>query len=352
MPFAKIIKELRLNNNLTQEKLAEMLNISPQAVSRWETDAAMPDISLLPPLAYLFNVTTDYLLGMDTHQKDLRKAEFDKACFEHWKRDDKEKNYEIAVKAVQEYPGNMEYVEWLAWAEYYVAFERRGTVDEDNTEEFNKFLDSAIKHFKLVINNTTDGELRNSALRGIVMSCHLKGNLEEAKEFAMLQEDEDQRNDLLMWCLEGMDKRKHCQMLANQKLMTFIAQLQFGYKTMDVCNAIEKILHILFPDGNFQFHHNILTYNHIDKAFFLCSEKRWDEAIEELKKARYHAEQDTIFVRQKQYQYTAPLFDLVGGEKTETDREDTPLDDFRASLSNNHCFDPIRDRGDFKALLK
>ena len=107
MSFGEKIKNLRHNSNMTQEKLAELLSISPQAVSRWETDVAMPDISLLPPLANLFDVTTDYLLGMDTYQKDLRKAEFDEAFFEYWKHEDKEKNYQIAVKAVAEYPGNM-----------------------------------------------------------------------------------------------------------------------------------------------------------------------------------------------------------------------------------------------------
>ena len=79
MTFGKTIKALRRKANMTQEKLAELLSISPQAISRWETDAAMPDISLLPPLANLFNVTTDFLLGMETYQKDLRKEEFDKA---------------------------------------------------------------------------------------------------------------------------------------------------------------------------------------------------------------------------------------------------------------------------------
>lgn len=78
MTFGQKIKSLRREANMTQENLAELLSISPQAISRWETDVAMPDISLLPPLANLFNVTTDYLLGMETYQKDLRKAEFDK----------------------------------------------------------------------------------------------------------------------------------------------------------------------------------------------------------------------------------------------------------------------------------
>ena len=43
MSFGETIKDLRRNSNMTQEKLAEMLSISPQAVSRWETNIAMPE---------------------------------------------------------------------------------------------------------------------------------------------------------------------------------------------------------------------------------------------------------------------------------------------------------------------
>ncbi len=134
--------------------------------------------------------------------------------------------------------------------------------------------------------------------------------------------------------------------------MHFISSLQIGYKTLEGCNAIEKILHILFPDGNFQHYHNILTYNHINKAFFLCREERYNEVVTELKKARYYAEKDTEFEEQNQYQFTAPLFNLVSGEKAVRELPETALDGFRASLTNNHCFDPIREREDFKTLLK
>ena len=56
MSFGKTIKHLRRKQDLTQERLAEILSISPQAISRWETDMAMPDISLIAPLCNLFNI--------------------------------------------------------------------------------------------------------------------------------------------------------------------------------------------------------------------------------------------------------------------------------------------------------
>ncbi|MDE7281801.1 MAG: helix-turn-helix transcriptional regulator, partial [Ruminiclostridium sp.] len=197
MTFGQTIKKLRHDRSMTQEKLAELLSISPQAVSRWETDIAMPDISLLPPLANLFDVTTDYLLGMDTYQKDLRKAEYDEAFFEYWKHDDKEKNYRIALKASAEYPGDMEYMEWLASAEYYAAFLRA------DDSEYHNMLESSVKHYKIVIDSSGDSRLVDQALNGIVLALCALGRKSEAKEFAVRQEDERDRNNSLCWCLEG-----------------------------------------------------------------------------------------------------------------------------------------------------
>ena len=246
MTFGKIMKDLRRNANMTQEKLAEILNISPQAVSRWETDAAMPDISLLPPIANLFHVTTDYLLCMDTYQKDLRKAEFEKAFFEYWKHEDKEKNYQIARKAASEYPGNMAYVEWLASAEYYVALQ---TSDEAT---YQQLLESSIKHYNIVLECSDDSELCNKALHGIVLALHMSGRNDEAKAYAMRQKEEEKRDELLCLCLEGEEKISHGQKVAEKLLNRFLLQLKFASKSLEACGAIEKILETLFPDGNYQ----------------------------------------------------------------------------------------------------
>ena len=56
------IAALRKANGLTQRELAEKLNVSDKAVSRWERDEALPDLSLIPVLAEIFNVTCDEIL--------------------------------------------------------------------------------------------------------------------------------------------------------------------------------------------------------------------------------------------------------------------------------------------------
>ena len=60
----KIIK-LRKENGWSQEDFAEKLNVSRQAVSRWENGTALPDAQNILQISKLFNVTTDYLLNED-----------------------------------------------------------------------------------------------------------------------------------------------------------------------------------------------------------------------------------------------------------------------------------------------
>ena len=60
------IAELRKEKNMTQEALAAALNVSSQAISKWENNASMPDISLLPRIADAFDVTVDDLFGRRT----------------------------------------------------------------------------------------------------------------------------------------------------------------------------------------------------------------------------------------------------------------------------------------------
>ena len=63
MTIGKRIAALRREKNLKQDDLAQMLEVSPQAVSKWENDQTCPDISLLPKLARILGVSVDELLS-------------------------------------------------------------------------------------------------------------------------------------------------------------------------------------------------------------------------------------------------------------------------------------------------
>ena len=344
MKFGQTIKKLRLDANMTQEHLSELLSISPQAVSRWETDSAMPDISLLPALANLFSVTTDYLLGMDSYQKDQRREEFEAAYKDYWKNEDKENCYRMALQAATEYPGEMKYTEWLARAEYFLGL--TNVLD-------HSMLEKSVRHYNIVLEHSSDKTLRDMALGGIVLALHDLGKNNEAKEYALLCEDEEKRDELLNWCLDGEEKKIHSQKMLDRKLKALCFQLTHqGEKRIETYEAVECILEAVIPDENYLYYHSVLQYNCIQKAFLLCRQKCYDEAVNELKKARFHAEEMGKVRTQNISQYTAPLFDCLTEEMQDTDSQPTDLDDLFSCLKNNRCFDPIREREDFKAIIE
>ena len=59
------IAKWRRDKGLTQDQLAEQLSVSAQAVSKWENDVSMPDITMLPKLAEIFGVTIDQLFSRE-----------------------------------------------------------------------------------------------------------------------------------------------------------------------------------------------------------------------------------------------------------------------------------------------
>ncbi|PWM46477.1 MAG: XRE family transcriptional regulator [Clostridiales bacterium] len=71
MIIADKILSLRKTNGMSQEELAEKLNVSRQSVSKWESAAAVPDVSKILEMSKIFGVTTDYLL-----KEDLSVAEY------------------------------------------------------------------------------------------------------------------------------------------------------------------------------------------------------------------------------------------------------------------------------------
>lgn len=62
--FSEIFKALRKDKQLSQEQIAEIFGVSPQAISCWENAASYPDITQLPNIASYFETTVDELLGI------------------------------------------------------------------------------------------------------------------------------------------------------------------------------------------------------------------------------------------------------------------------------------------------
>ena len=105
MKISHIIKELRKEKHLSQEELAEQLNVSPQAVSKWETDTSLPDISQVVPIAHFFGVSTDMLFGIQPENYGEEIAAAHERYLKHRKWDFETVYNELSA-LMKKYPSN------------------------------------------------------------------------------------------------------------------------------------------------------------------------------------------------------------------------------------------------------
>lgn len=82
------IKALRQKKRITQEELANLLFVSPQAISKWEKGISVPDTSILVPLADIFKVSVDFLLRDETNDEKVMNTVKNALCFDYTIDDD------------------------------------------------------------------------------------------------------------------------------------------------------------------------------------------------------------------------------------------------------------------------
>lgn len=96
MYLGKQIRALRARKGVRQEELAGFLGVSAQAVSKWETEASLPDVVLLPRIAVYFGVTIDELFRLPAEERfqrienalwheNWRENQIDEQTFEHYR---------------------------------------------------------------------------------------------------------------------------------------------------------------------------------------------------------------------------------------------------------------------------
>jgi transcriptional regulator with XRE-family HTH domain len=157
------IKELRKQKRITQEQLADSIGISFQAVSKWENNIALPDITLVPALANYFNVNIDELFDYKLKEQQAKvKAICDEAY--PYRETDSNKAKLILENGLTEYPDNDIILNNLLYVLNY-------TENPDET----------IRIASKLISETNDNEVKYDALRFLAYAYSAKGEDESAK---------------------------------------------------------------------------------------------------------------------------------------------------------------------------
>ena len=162
----KNIKKLREKKSITQEKLANYLGVTPQAISRWESETGYPDIELLPLIANFFDVTIDELLDRNISQNKNEIKEGIKEIDILHSQGETQKRKELIIELYNKYPYNFELMNYYIWELAY---------DEQN-EKYNDIE----KLCTLILDECTNEQIRYSAIQCLSGYYDNKGETKKA----------------------------------------------------------------------------------------------------------------------------------------------------------------------------
>ena len=357
MTIGERIKELRKKKDLTQEKVADFLCVSYQAVSKWECGLSSPDLALIVPLAKLLGVTTDELLGAIPAEADTQREAMEAAHNKTFETGDICERIRISEEAVRVFPGDMRWLNRYAWDVWCNAID----IEINNSEAFETERERAIKMFDTVIQNVEDDGEKAYAIEGITQCLCGKGQKDQARKYVELfpeiKVNPSRRDHLLAMCMSGDEQLHFMQECLNNKLDDLIQDLVWGGRRdrAAACEAAEGVLKAMFPDENYLFHNHSMSHIQFRKAELAASAGHNDEALERLKDAMYHAEEydrmDTGCPGV--YTYTAPLFQgqTIDSRQWCHSGTGTLADDIR-SMSHRDVFNGLRDLPSFQEIFK
>ena len=170
--FANVFKDLRKQRGMTQEQIAEVLAVSCQAVSKWETNTSYPDISLLPIIADYFGVSIDCLLG---HNTGKQIEEINEVCAKA-ETMIAEKRYMEAIPPLREmlikHPGNEKLMYQLAWNLSWTI--------KESMENYNE----AILLYEKILTISSDTEMILKVKRDLIHRYYTKNEIAKARAIA------------------------------------------------------------------------------------------------------------------------------------------------------------------------
>ena len=243
MNIGNKIRELRKQRGITQEQLAESIGISFQAVSKWENNIALPDITLVPVLASYFGVSMDELFDFNLKEIEHAVSIITEKAYQYRESNPAESR-RILEEGLKKYPENDILLNNLLYVLDY-------SVKPDET----------IAIASKLIEKTNQNDVKYDALRFLAYAYKAKGDLESA-EAAIEQIPEIYFTKLTekAYLLSGKAKFEAAE---KQKWISFENLLQMMWKLAEyyeengkIDKAIaetKKALNLISIIGNSQF---------------------------------------------------------------------------------------------------
>ena len=354
-----IIKKLRTENNITQDTLATAVGVTPQAISRWESEGGYPDIELLPILTDFFSVSTDELLGYRLSQREEEIASVKKEIDRLSEVGTLEERLTFARNAASRYPTDHEIKENLAVCLYHLWDEYR---DAELLGEIENICSS-------VIENCRDEDTRYDAINLLIYIYGETKQCEKAmqalnkltpmkycREFAKSSGIGDGNTEV--YIQDEIDKLTDClgisirNLVLNEDLPNDPSTWDKKIEMLTVSNKLYKMIY----GDDLMFYHVRLSQNYWLISTYQMAQGKNTEAIESLEKMCLHAvEYDMSYIKNHGKLYTSIFTDkLIYPEPSKDFHELKEHNDcyYKLDRLQNKRYDPIREDVRFVAVVE
>ena len=344
--FGIRLKKLRNDANVTQDSLADYLNISYQAVSKWENGQSLPDITLVPAIANFFGVSADYLLGVKPDENEEKINEYYNKAMECSHTGEMEKGIAIVSEALGTYPNSSKLLSLLIGFLF-------GSFCANGKKEL---LEEIVAKAELALKDSTNETERIDVLEKLAYSYNYLEMQEKAIETAnRLPDTVVNRAGVLANIVMPMDKRKEKQqwcVFANFEVMInhilWLGGLSLGRKEFEkAIDIYTRALTIIENVGNEGFFllKTAGAYNGLAMAYSSLGEvdlayKNIDKVIE--CQIAFHKA-----LNNGTYKYKTPMFDMLTFERKSLHANSTitEFEDWYAKMGHDY-------KNYFEAVIK
>lgn len=311
--FALNLKKLRNAIGLTQDQIAKELHISAQAVSKWETGVANPDLDLILPLAKLLKVSTDILLGDNTHAEHKEQIISELRSISNWQKDGRAKRLKIAKAFLTEFPDEPE-------AMYQYAFILGDYISFDAKEDEKKTLLIEQEKYCRMFLEKAPPERKMGQQAAILSLIDILCQLNRRNEAVELAKKQPQENDFQVQCysrcLIGDEKEISMLKNASSKLHELIRAL-YLVNTDEAFDMVNQLLSLFNTEPNDAYYENLITL-HDKKGNKYYKEGLYDKVMDEYFKCAEFAVLQEKYVKihpEDEPWYTSPLYLKCMGSK-------------------------------------
>lgn len=353
------IKKLRRERDITQEKFAEYLNVSPQAVSRWENGVTYPDIMTIPAIATFFGVSTDLLLGVE---EDRREAKIQEYLTEYNKlrnSGNKARRLALIKEAKKLFPGDFRILISYAWELAASPYTPLDGICTMTPEELTRCRQEIISVCQNIVEDCPIDEIRYDAIHLLSTTYSETGDMENAVKTAKRLPDYEYTQNMTLYCLYGYDTEEHIA-FHQESIRTLISHLWLWIRSaaagqqqpenkIALYQKAVALFELMFENSDFGYEHTSLAQLYENLTAVYLETGNTDAALDALEQSVRHS---IAFIQTPdRFAHTSLLFDRLTFKREALSKDYTCSHaDKVLHFLEQSIYDPIRTTERFRAL--